>query len=202
LSAGASVRWPRGERGRPVAAPRSRAMGLGVDRGRDDHRDRGVSEDGGDVALLKQRCRDDLRLGFARALASLTPRERTLLRQHYVDGLTVDVIVNIGLDLLARLARRSLLQHLVTARAPLFLGVLHVPQQQQPSPVRTQPTTHPWRQTIMQSDPLSAVAATYRRVRRVCSARAVGSWRRQRIRWAGVARGDAARRIPAWRCAM
>lgn len=54
-----------------------------------------VLPDGNDspeLALLKQRCRDDLRAGFAAALAGLTAHERTLLRQHYVDGLTVDVL--------------------------------------------------------------------------------------------------------------
>src|SRR5262249_21137283 len=40
----------------------------------------------------KQRCRGELRAAFARALAALTPRERTVLRQHYVDGLTVDAL--------------------------------------------------------------------------------------------------------------
>jgi RNA polymerase sigma-70 factor (ECF subfamily) len=50
------------------------------------------ANDSPELTLLKQRCRDDLREGFASALASLTPRERTLLRQHYVDGLTVDVL--------------------------------------------------------------------------------------------------------------
>jgi len=48
--------------------------------------------DSPELALLKQRCRDDLRTGFAAALAALRPRERTLLRQHYVDGLTVEVL--------------------------------------------------------------------------------------------------------------
>lgn len=45
-----------------------------------------------ELALLKQRCRDDLRAAFAAGLAALSPRERTLLRQHYIDGLTVDLL--------------------------------------------------------------------------------------------------------------
>lgn len=50
------------------------------------------ANDSPELTLLKQRCRDDLRACFASVLASLTPRERTLLRQHYIDGLTVDVL--------------------------------------------------------------------------------------------------------------
>jgi RNA polymerase sigma-70 factor, ECF subfamily len=48
--------------------------------------------DSPELAQLKKRCRSELRTIFASALAALTPRERTLLRQHYVDGLTVDVL--------------------------------------------------------------------------------------------------------------
>jgi RNA polymerase sigma-70 factor (ECF subfamily) len=50
------------------------------------------ADDSPELALLKRRCRDDVRMGFASALAALTARERTLLRQHYVDGLTVDML--------------------------------------------------------------------------------------------------------------
>ena len=50
------------------------------------------ASDSPELAVLKQRCRDDVRSAFASALAALTPRERTLLRQHYVDGLTVDML--------------------------------------------------------------------------------------------------------------
>jgi RNA polymerase sigma-70 factor (ECF subfamily) len=46
--------------------------------------------DSPELRMFKQRCGDDLRGAFAAALASLRPRERTLLRQHYVDGLTID----------------------------------------------------------------------------------------------------------------
>lgn len=45
-----------------------------------------------DVGLLKQRYRDDLRRAFAESFAELTARERTLLRQHYVDGLSIDAL--------------------------------------------------------------------------------------------------------------
>ena len=42
--------------------------------------------------LAKAQLRTDLRAAFATAVAGLTRRERTLLRQHYVDGLTVDLL--------------------------------------------------------------------------------------------------------------
>ena len=50
------------------------------------------SRDSPELRLLKDRCREDLRAAFAVALAELEPRERTLLRQHYLDGLTVDAL--------------------------------------------------------------------------------------------------------------
>ena len=50
------------------------------------------ANDGADVQLLKQRWADDFRIGFARGTAALSPRERTMLRQHYVDGLSVDML--------------------------------------------------------------------------------------------------------------
>jgi RNA polymerase sigma-70 factor, ECF subfamily len=50
------------------------------------------ANDSPELTLLKRRCRSDLRASFASALAALTPRARTLLRQHYVDGLTVETL--------------------------------------------------------------------------------------------------------------
>jgi len=50
------------------------------------------ANDSPELRLLKQRCRSDLRAAFATALASLSARERTLMRQHYLDGLTVDML--------------------------------------------------------------------------------------------------------------
>ena len=50
------------------------------------------ASDSPELTLLKHRCRDNLRSCFASVLASLTPRERTLLRQHYIDGITIDVL--------------------------------------------------------------------------------------------------------------
>jgi RNA polymerase sigma-70 factor (ECF subfamily) len=43
-----------------------------------------------ELRVLKERCRADVRTAFGAALATLSPRERTLLRQHYVDGLSID----------------------------------------------------------------------------------------------------------------
>jgi RNA polymerase sigma-70 factor, ECF subfamily len=43
-----------------------------------------------ELELLKHRYRNDVRAAFAAAFAALSSRERTLLRQHYLDGLTVD----------------------------------------------------------------------------------------------------------------
>jgi len=50
------------------------------------------ANDSPQLQMIKQRCRGDLRAAFANALATLSARERTLLRQHYVDGLTIDVL--------------------------------------------------------------------------------------------------------------
>jgi RNA polymerase sigma-70 factor (ECF subfamily) len=44
------------------------------------------------IASVKQRCRDELRAAFAVALEELDARERTMLRQHYVDGLSIDAL--------------------------------------------------------------------------------------------------------------
>lgn len=45
-----------------------------------------------ELRLLKERYRGDLREAFAAAIASLEPRDRTLLRQHYVDALSLDAL--------------------------------------------------------------------------------------------------------------
>lgn len=49
-----------------------------------------AAADSPELRVLKERCRADVRTAFGAALATLTPRERTLLRQHYVDGLSID----------------------------------------------------------------------------------------------------------------
>lgn len=45
-----------------------------------------------ELRVLKERYRGDLRAAFAAAIAELSPRDRTLLRQHYVDGLSIDAL--------------------------------------------------------------------------------------------------------------
>jgi RNA polymerase sigma-70 factor (ECF subfamily) len=50
------------------------------------------AHDSADFELLKQKYKADLRAAFATAFAALSPRERTLLRQHYLDGLTIDLL--------------------------------------------------------------------------------------------------------------
>ena len=49
-----------------------------------------AAADSPELRVLKERCRADVRTAFGAALATLSARERTLLRQHYVDGLTID----------------------------------------------------------------------------------------------------------------
>lgn len=43
-----------------------------------------------EIALLKRRAAADIREAFHHALTELTPRQRNLLRQHLLDGLTID----------------------------------------------------------------------------------------------------------------
>lgn len=76
------------------------------------------ADDSAELRLLKQRCRDDLRAGFASALAALSPRERTLLRQHYVDGLTVD-----ALGPLYQVHRATCARWIEAARAKILRGI-------------------------------------------------------------------------------
>ena len=49
-----------------------------------------AAADSPELRVLKERCRADVRTAFGAALATLSARERTLLRQHYVDGLSID----------------------------------------------------------------------------------------------------------------
>jgi RNA polymerase sigma-70 factor (ECF subfamily) len=76
------------------------------------------ANDSPELALVKQRCRDDLRAAFGSALAALRPRERTLLRQHYVDGLTVDM-----LGPLHRVHRSTCARWIEAARAKILREV-------------------------------------------------------------------------------
>lgn len=54
-----------------------------------------AADDSPELRLLKERCRGELRAAFGEALAALSPRERTVLRQHHVDGLTIDQLARL-----------------------------------------------------------------------------------------------------------
>jgi RNA polymerase sigma-70 factor (ECF subfamily) len=43
-----------------------------------------------ELAMLRERYRDQVRAALAEALAGLTERQRNVLRQYYIDGLTID----------------------------------------------------------------------------------------------------------------
>ena len=75
-------------------------------------------DDSPELLLLKARCRGEVRAAFGAALATLGDRERTLLRQHYLDGLSVDV-----LGRLHRVHRATAARWLTSARADLLRGM-------------------------------------------------------------------------------
>ncbi|HEX3760807.1 MAG TPA: sigma factor-like helix-turn-helix DNA-binding protein [Kofleriaceae bacterium] len=77
-----------------------------------------AADDSPEIRVLKDRCRADVRAGFAAALASLDPRERTLLRQHYVDGLSIDV-----LGPLHGVHRSTCARWIEAARAKILRGI-------------------------------------------------------------------------------
>ncbi len=43
-----------------------------------------------EIAYLKEHYRDEFRAAFVFALGTLSERERNVLRQHHIDGLTID----------------------------------------------------------------------------------------------------------------
>jgi len=74
--------------------------------------------DSAELALLKQRCLHVVRAGFTSALASLSPRQRTLLRQRYVDGLGIDTLCQ-----LHRVHRATCARWIDAARVKVVRGV-------------------------------------------------------------------------------
>ncbi|MBA3391685.1 MAG: hypothetical protein H0T89_03525 [Deltaproteobacteria bacterium] len=70
------------------------------------------------MRVLKDRCRGDLRAAFAVALGELEPRERTLLRQHYLDGLGIDALAQ-----LHRAHRATCARWIETARTKILRRV-------------------------------------------------------------------------------
>lgn len=71
----------RRERDRPLAGADDETLGLLP-----------AAEDSPEMRLIKQRGRGELRAALEDALAGLTPRQRNLLRQHYLDGLGIDAL--------------------------------------------------------------------------------------------------------------
>jgi RNA polymerase sigma-70 factor (ECF subfamily) len=74
--------------------------------------------DSPELRVLKERCRKDVRSGFAAAVAALSPRERTLLRQHYIDGLSID-----ALGPLHGVHRATCARWIEAARAKILRGI-------------------------------------------------------------------------------
>ncbi len=73
-----------------------------------------------EIEHLKARYGDAFRAAFAGALAALTPRQRNLLRQHYLDELTVD-----QLGALYRVHRATAARWVAAARETLFDDTRH-----------------------------------------------------------------------------
>lgn len=51
-------------------------------------------EPGPEAMLLRLRCRDELVAAVTASVAALSPRQRQLLRQHYLDGLSIDELAS------------------------------------------------------------------------------------------------------------
>jgi RNA polymerase sigma-70 factor (ECF subfamily) len=75
-------------------------------------------DDSPELQVIKDRCRGEIRAAVAAAIELLGERERTLLRQHYVDGLSVDV-----LGRLHRVHRATAARWLTSARADLLRAI-------------------------------------------------------------------------------
>ena len=75
-------------------------------------------DDSPELQVLKARCRGDLRAAFAVAIEELDEREKTLLRQHHVDGLSIDVLAR-----LHRVHRATAARRVAAARAALLEGI-------------------------------------------------------------------------------
>ncbi len=77
--------------------------------------DAGVADDDPLLAALKQRYRDEFRSAFAAAAATLTDRERTLLRYRFFDDLSIDEI-----GVLFRVHRATVARWIAAIRERLF----------------------------------------------------------------------------------
>jgi len=70
-----------------------------------------------ELALLRDRYRDEVRQALAGALANLAERPRNVLRQYYIDGLTID-----QLAALYRVDRATTARWVVAARSAVLAG--------------------------------------------------------------------------------
>lgn len=70
-----------------------------------------------ELALLRNRYRDEVRRALAGALANLAERQRNVLRQYYIDGLTID-----QLAVLYRVDRATTARWVVAARSEVLAG--------------------------------------------------------------------------------
>ena len=68
-----------------------------------------------ELAVLRERYRDQVRAAFSAALAGLSERERNLLRQYHIDGLTID-----QLGALYRVNRGTAARWVVAARSAVL----------------------------------------------------------------------------------
>ena len=81
-----------------------------------------------ELVLLRERYRDQVRTAFTAGLASLTDRERNVLRQYHIDGLTIDQLaalyrVNRGTTARWVIAARSAVLDATRARLTEQLGI-------------------------------------------------------------------------------
>lgn len=70
-----------------------------------------------ELAMLRERYRDQVRAALAEALAALTERQRNVLRQYYIDGLTID-----QLAALYRVDRATTARWVIGARTAVLDG--------------------------------------------------------------------------------
>jgi RNA polymerase sigma-70 factor, ECF subfamily len=95
-------------------------------------------EQGPELELLKARYRSEFKQAFEAAIAALEPRERVLLRLHYVDGLNIDEV-----GTLYRAHRATVARWIAKARDDITTGTrrvmveqMHVPRTEYESVMR------------------------------------------------------------------
>jgi RNA polymerase sigma-70 factor (ECF subfamily) len=94
-------------------------MAVGVEPSDVDLLDLSLSLDGGpELAAMRQLYRERMHAALERALRTLTPRDKTLLRLHVVDELSIDAIGN-----LYRVHRATVARWLVAIRGRIYANV-------------------------------------------------------------------------------